>query len=46
MKNPERKPYVYGMLAGFGAISLSVVFFFLLYRLQGVEEALKKITDI
>ena len=46
MKNPERKPYIYGMLAGFGAISLSVVLFFLLYRLQGVEEALKKITDI
>ena len=39
MKNPERRPYFWGMLAGFGAISLSVVFFFLLYRLQGVGEA-------
>lgn len=46
MKNPTRRPYIYGMLAGFGAISLSVLFFFLLYRLQGVEEFLGKITDI
>ena len=46
MKNPERKPYVLAMLTGFGAISLSVLFFFLLYRLQGVEEALASITDI
>ena len=37
---------MYWMLAGFGAISLSVVFFFLLYRLQSVEEILKKVTDI
>lgn len=46
MKHPERKPYLYGMLAGFCAISLSVVFFFFLYRLQGVGEALDKITNI
>ena len=46
MKNPERKPYVWGMVAGFGAISLSVLFFFLLYRMQGVEEVLGTITDI
>ena len=46
MKHPERKPYVLAMLAGFGAISLSVVFFFLLYRLQGVEEALSSVIDI
>ena len=46
MKHPERKPYVLAMMAGFGAISLSVLFFFLLYRMQGVEEALVKITDI
>lgn len=46
MKNPDYKPYVYGMLAGFGAIGLSVVFFFVLYRMQGVEAALGKITDI
>ena len=46
MKHPERKPYVLAMLAGFGAISLSVAFFFLLYRLQGVEEALTNVVDI
>lgn len=46
MKNPTRRPYIYGMLAGFGAISLSVLFFFLLYRLQGVEEAIRKVADI
>ena len=44
MKHPERKPYVLAMLVGFGAISLSVLFF--LYRMQGVEEALAKVTDI
>ena len=46
MKNPERKTYVYWMLAGFGAISLSVIFFFLLYRLQSVEEILDEIVNI
>ena len=46
MKKPENKPYVMGMLAGFGAISLSVLFFFLLYRMQGVEEVLATVTDI
>ena len=28
-KKPHIKPYLYGMLAGFGAISLSIAFFFL-----------------
>ena len=46
MKNPVKRPYLYGMLAGFGAISLSVAFFFLLYRLQGVEEALQTVAGI
>ena len=46
MKHPERKPYLWAMIAGFGAIGLSVIFFFLLYRLQGVGEALSGIIDI
>ena len=46
MKNTERKKYVYWMLAGFGGISMSVIFFFLLYRLQSVEETLQQIVDI
>lgn len=46
MKQPEKRPYVYGMLAGFGAISLSVVLFFLLYRLQGVGAAVQTVVGI
>jgi predicted PurR-regulated permease PerM len=46
VKKPEIKPYLYWMLAGFGAISLSVVFFFLLYRLQSVEEVINRIIEI
>ena len=46
MNKTERKPYVLAMFTGFGAISLSVLFFFLLYRLQGVEEAVANVTDI
>ena len=46
MKHENRKPYVYAMLAGFGAISLSVVFFFMLYRMQGVGAALKTLAGI
>ena len=46
MKNPERKPYLYWMLAIFGAISLSVIFFFLLYRLQSVEAVVDEIVNI
>ena len=46
LKNPERKPYVWSMVAGFGAIGLGVVLFFLIYRMQGVEEILNKIIGI
>ena len=46
MKHPERKPYLYAMVAGFCAISFSVIFFFFLYRLQGVGEVLGKILNI
>ena len=46
MNNPEKRKYLYWMLAGFGAISLSVIFFFLLYRLQSVEEILEEVVDI
>jgi predicted PurR-regulated permease PerM len=34
------------MLAGFGAISLSIIFFFVLYRFQGIGAGLKKVADI
>ena len=46
MKKPQYKPYIYGMLAGFGAISLSVLFFFALYRFQTLGEVLDKIVKI
>ena len=38
-KKPHIKPYLYGMFAGFGAISLSILFFFLIYRFQGFGNA-------
>ena len=38
MKNPQYKRYIYSMLSGFGAISLSVLFFFALYRIQALGD--------
>ena len=46
MLDPKKKRYVYMMLSIFGAISLSLLFFFLLYRMQGVGEALDDLMDI
>ena len=46
MKFNQKKPYIYGMLAGFGAISLSVLFFFVLYRYQGFGDAIRNLLGI
>ena len=46
MEDPKKKRYIYLMLSGFGAISLSVILFFVLYRLQGIGQVLKNINDI
>lgn len=46
MKNPVKAKYLYLMLAGFGAISLSVAFFFVVYRFQGLQETIDKIVEI
>ena len=46
MNKPQNKPYILGMLAGFGAISLSVVFFFILYRAQSIGHVVGQIKDI
>ena len=46
MEKPNYKPYIYGMLAGFGAISLSVLFFFALYRFQTLGAVFDKIVKI
>ena len=43
MNKPQYKPYICGMLAGFGAISLSVLFFFALYRIQTLGEVVDKV---
>ena len=45
-KKPHNKPYLSGMRAGFGAISLSILFFFLIYRFQGFGDAISKLTGI
>ena len=45
-KKPHIKPYLSGMLAGFGAISLSILFFFLVYRFQVFGDATSKLTGI
>ena len=46
MRKPSNDKYLYWMLTGFGTISLSVLFFFFLYRLQGIGQALDKVVDI
>lgn len=46
MIDPRKRRYLYITLSIFSAISLSVLFFFLLYRMQGVEVALQKLMDI
>ena len=46
MQNPVRRKYLYLMLSGFGAISLSVLFFFVLYRFQGLGEMIGEVLDI
>ena len=46
MRNPKFSRYLYTMLAIFGAISMSIAFFFILYRAQGIGDALSKVVDI
>lgn len=46
MLDPKKKRYLYMTLSIFSAISLSLLFFFLLYRMQGVGEALDKLMGI
>ena len=45
-KKPHIKPYLYGMLAGSGAIALSIIFFFLIYRFDGFSSAISTLTGI
>lgn len=46
MEDPKKRRYIYLMLSGFGAISLSVILFFVLYRLQGIGQVLKDVRKI
>lgn len=46
MNKPQNRPYILGMLAGFGAISLSVAFFFILYRAQNIGAVVTQIKNI
>ena len=46
MKDPNKRQYFYLMLSIFGAFSLSIVVFFLLYRFQGIGDIFHTLTDI
>ena len=46
MRDPRKQRYFYGMMAGFGAISMSILFFFLLFRLQGIGKVLGELSEI
>ena len=46
MSGIRKSRYLYYMLAGFGAIALSVLFFFAVYRFKGLGESVDKVVDI
>lgn len=46
MIDPKKKRYLYIMLSGFGAISLSLLLFFFLYRFRGIGDAMKELNRI
>ena len=46
MSRTPKSRYVYSMLAGFGAISMSILFFFAVYRFKGLGDAVDKVVDI
>ena len=46
MKDPNKKQYFYLMLSFFGAISLSILVFFLVYRFRGIGDIFHRLSDI
>lgn len=46
MLDPKRTRYLYLMLAGFGAIAMSLILFFALFRLRGIGDAIHTLGDI
>ena len=46
MKDPYKRRYLYLMLSIFGAISGSVVIFFVMYRFRGIGDIFNTLSDI
>ena len=46
MVDPKKRRYLYMSLAVFTAIAMSLVLFFFLFRLQGIGDSLKALSDI
>lgn len=46
MSDPKKRRYLYLMLAGFGAISLSILLFFVLDRMRGIGQVLNSFKQI
>ena len=46
MVDPKKRRYMHMSLAVFAAISMSLVLFFILFRLQGIGDALHTVSDI
>lgn len=46
MKNPGKRRYLYLMLSLFGAISLSIVVFFVVYRFRGIGDVVHRLGEI
>lgn len=46
MRDPWKRRYLYIMLSIFGAISLSILLFFFLYRMRGVGDAISTLSSI
>ena len=46
MKDPYKRRYFYLMMSIFGAISLSIIVFFAMYRFRGIGDILRKLSDI
>ena len=46
MLDPKKTRYLYLMLAGFGAIAMSLILFFVLFRLRGIGDAIHTLGDI
>jgi len=46
MVDPKKRRYLYISLAVFSAIAMSLILFFILFRLQGIGDALRTVSDI